>query len=45
LNEGTLDPPGLTRTRTTAYTSPGRTQLMRDMSADVNDDISTVPYP
>ena len=45
LDEGNLGPPLLTRTRTSAYTSPGRTQLMREMSSDVNDDISTLPYP
>ena len=45
LDEGNLGPPLLTRARTSAYTSPGRTQLMREMSSDVNDDISTLPYP
>lgn len=44
FDEGSLDRPDLTRTRTTAYTSPGRTQLMRDISADVGDDIATIPY-
>ena len=46
LDDAVIGPPLLTRTRTSAYTSPGRTQLMREMSSDVNDDIiSTLPYP
>jgi len=43
-HEGNLDPPELTRARTTAYTSPGRTLLMREISEDVGDDFETVPY-
>lgn len=46
LDEDNLGPPRLTRARTSAYTSPGRTLLMREMSADVNEDVvDTVPYP
>ena len=45
LDESNLGPPELTRARTTAYTSPGRTLLMREISEDVGDDFETVPYP
>ena len=45
-NDLAIAPPLLERSRTTAYTSPGRTLLMREISADVDDhDIDTVPYP
>ena len=44
LEESTLGPPELTRARTTAYTSPGRTLLMREISEDVGDNIETIPY-
>ena len=43
-HEGNLDPPELTRARTTAYTSPGRTLLMREISEDIDDDLVTIPY-
>ena len=45
LDESNLGPPELTRARTTAYTSPGRTLLMREISEDVGDNIETAPYP
>jgi uncharacterized protein YegL len=42
---GQLLPPVLERSRTTAYTSPGRTMLMREISSNRANNTFTVPYP